>query len=292
MRKFSERPSGSNLVYQETFLRSFFSLMFKLVLSVILSVLLPVAGLLVTIAVIILGPFIVLGIAFSNGIKDGLLMVLLYLLAIPGIPIAACLIPFLLIYMLFTGEMDRQISKMLYSSGNDNFQSFEFWENATPEVIYHSCIEKEDLEKRDSSGETLLNKAIHWNKNVSTIESLVRLNVDLETRGAYGTTPLGVAAHCSTPEIIEMLLKYGAQLEAKNDQGFTPLILAAGGNCLKAVEVFINYGANVNSKTKKGVTALMHASGFNEDICCIIELPGIAKSVSSKLQRKFPGFAS
>ncbi len=27
-------------------------------------------------------------------------------------------------------------------------------------------------------------------------------------------------------------------------------------------------------------------------ICCIIELPGIAKSVSSKLQRKFPGFAS
>ena len=128
------------------------------------------------------------------------------------------------------------------------------------------------IHTRNSSGMTLLHKAIFWGKMeaVEAIALLLDRGADIESKALNGWTPLHYAAYWNKVEAMALLLDRGAHIESKDDNGWTPLYLAAECCHVAIVALLLDRGANIESIYNCAVNKLN--SAFNKSGQEIIDL--------------------
>jgi uncharacterized protein len=110
-------------------------------------------------------------------------------------------------------------------------------------------------------GTTALHWAAHWNDS-ETVGLLLKAGADAKAANHYGATPLSEAAALGNATIVEQLLKAGADPNTRTTaDGETVLMTSARAGSLDAVKALLNHGADVNAKEAyRGQTALMWAA--------------------------------
>ncbi|RHZ63468.1 uncharacterized protein CDV56_109136 [Aspergillus thermomutatus] len=82
----------------------------------------------------------------------------------------------------------------------------------------------------------------------------------LDTRDAFGRTPLSFAAEKGHSKIVGMLLEKGAHVEGQDSNGRTPLTWAARGGHIEVVEQLLAKGAYIHSQDRAGRSPLSWAA--------------------------------
>jgi uncharacterized protein len=110
-------------------------------------------------------------------------------------------------------------------------------------------------------GTTALHWAAHWN-DAEALSLLLQAGADAKAVNHYGATPLSEAAALGNADIIEQLLKAGADPNTRTTaDGETVLMTSARAGNLAAVKALIAHGSDVNVKEAyRGQTALMWAA--------------------------------
>lgn len=67
---------------------------------------------------------------------------------------------------------------------------------------------------------------------LTSVATLLRHGVGIESRGMYGETPLMVAAANYRPAVVECLLAHGADIHARDDNGCSALLYAANSETI------------------------------------------------------------
>lgn len=97
------------------------------------------------------------------------------------------------------------------------------------------------------------------NRDRRAVQSLLKMQVDVNTPQADGATALHWAAHRDDRDIADLLIRAGANVNAVNDLGATPLLLACENANPGLVQLLIDAGAKPNVALSTGKTALMTA---------------------------------
>ena len=105
-------------------------------------------------------------------------------------------------------------------------------------------------------------KAIHQN---------IKDGVDLDTKDAYGSTALIIAATFDKTDVAKALIVAGADVNITNNEGGTALHVAAFLCREEIVEVLLNNGADKSLKNNYGSTALESISMPFENVKPIYE---------------------
>ena len=102
-------------------------------------------------------------------------------------------------------------------------------------------------------------KEIRKNK-VDKVKEYIDNGLDLNSKGAYGKTPLYWASFGGHKDIVELLLSNGADPDIKDEYDITPLYLASRNGRKDIVELLLKHGADLNIKDEYGITPLHLAS--------------------------------
>ncbi|MBX2824039.1 MAG: ankyrin repeat domain-containing protein [Gammaproteobacteria bacterium] len=94
---------------------------------------------------------------------------------------------------------------------------------------------------------------------LKTISVLINAGAELNTRDAYGRTPLATAIAYGQPVVAKYLLGAGADVNMRTENGSTPLIEAAKKGNVYLVDDLLSKGADVHASDSLGRTAL-HAA--------------------------------
>ena len=99
--------------------------------------------------------------------------------------------------------------------------------------------------------------------NLAHVKALLKDHPGLvSTRGAFGMTPLHMAAAMGRSDITALLLKDKANVNAKDTvEGLTPLHYAAQQGHAEIAKLLLANKANVNAKEIQGMTPLHYAAG-------------------------------
>ena len=97
-------------------------------------------------------------------------------------------------------------------------------------------------------------------KDMASVQRLLREKADINTPSADGTTALHWAAQLSDLEMAGLLLQAGANAKAANRYGVTPLAPACTNGDAAMIELLLKAGADPNTATLGGETALMTAA--------------------------------
>lgn len=118
------------------------------------------------------------------------------------------------------------------------------------------------INKKDKYGYPPLIHAI-CSSNLTSIETLLLYDADVNLAGQYKITPL-MQAIDYYPRCIPLLLQYGAKLNVRDNTGGTPLIHAIYQGNTNLVKQLLEAGAKVNmpkkNSSKNTMTPLMIAS--------------------------------
>ena len=157
-------------------------------------------------------------------------------------------------------------------------------------VLY--CLEhfKNDVNKKDSQGNTALHSAAKMYHNEYLILSLLKnANVDVNTENLDKNTPFHF--FCSSfrnpncEEAFNMFMKRSVDVNVKNKTGETPLHRAIQNPSIRMllVELLLKNGADVNHKTNQGHTALHWAVFMKRiDLLSILLLYGADINIPNK----------
>eukprot|EP01031_Cornospumella_fuschlensis_P028574 gene28574-34495_t len=100
--------------------------------------------------------------------------------------------------------------------------------------------------------ETLLTYCIRFQHTPTTVQRLLHCGADPNIQSRRGITPISVAAHKGSVEIVQMLIDKGATVNAVNTSGSTALIQAAHFGHLPVVELLLIHEANADFCNSKG----------------------------------------
>lgn len=102
--------------------------------------------------------------------------------------------------------------------------------------------------------------------NINAIKLHINNGTELNTRDAYGSTPLNVAITFGKTDIANMLINAGADINATNADGSTPLHTASFFCRTEIVEALLKNGVDKTIKNQYGSTALESVSVNFEDV--------------------------
>ena len=101
-----------------------------------------------------------------------------------------------------------------------------------------------------------------WLGDLRTLQEYIDRGLDLNSRCAKGSTPLGLAAGYGRVPAVQLLITANADLDAACDNsGETPIIRAARFGRTACVEFLLTAGALLERPDCNGWTALHHAAG-------------------------------
>lgn len=116
-----------------------------------------------------------------------------------------------------------------------------------------------DVNTRDAWGRTPLIVAIQQNR-MPVVELLVQRGADVAATDAWGRTPLLVATQLKNSAAIRLLIERKADVDVANRNDITPLIAAAQTGNGDAVALLIQAKAALDRQDNLGWTALMWAA--------------------------------
>lgn len=96
---------------------------------------------------------------------------------------------------------------------------------------------------------------------------LLSKNVDINTIGIYGTTPLHAAVMEGHSWLAYLLLRDGAYVDSTLIDGSTPLFMAVANNDCKIIKLLLSYGARIDIQNNDKLTCLDICN--NKKIRCI-----------------------
>lgn len=92
--------------------------------------------------------------------------------------------------------------------------------------------------------------------NHRAVKSLIDVpGVDINASDTAGWTPLHVAAHQGSSEVVRLLLKAGCDVNRSTSTGYTSLHLAVKEGHIEIIGFLINYKADVNATATSGMRA-------------------------------------
>jgi len=109
-------------------------------------------------------------------------------------------------------------------------------------------------------------------RDLSKIEKLIELGVDVNLSTDRGKTALMLAAQEGSIHLVRGLLKAGADMNHTTQSGGTALMYSVLSGDLRPVEVLLSDGAAVNARAKFGWTAIMIAAvkGYTDTVKLLI----------------------
>ena len=120
-----------------------------------------------------------------------------------------------------------------------------------------------DVNIPDVDGMTPLHWAAHWGE-LETVKLLLAAGANAKAANRYGVTPLHDASLLANVPMMEALLKAGANPNAPYGSGETPLMMAARSGHVDAVKLLVDQGAEVNAAEEyRGETPIMFAAEEN-----------------------------
>jgi ankyrin repeat protein len=97
-----------------------------------------------------------------------------------------------------------------------------------------------------------------------TVNFLLDLGIDVNSRTKEGKTLLQAAAYDGYPAVAKTLIERGADVNARDKDGATALWWTAGVGRREAAALLIDKGADVNAKANDGTTPLARAKSNND----------------------------
>ena len=111
----------------------------------------------------------------------------------------------------------------------------------------------------------------------------------VDTRDAYGQTPLMYAAGSNTRAVVTALLAAGADVNAASDAGWTPLMYAARNtNAPEVVQTLLAAGADAAVRNESGQGARDIALAYNNSAAATIPAPSLSATATSSAQDARP----
>jgi len=107
--------------------------------------------------------------------------------------------------------------------------------------------------------------------NKNALQEHIDFGSDLNTKDAYGSTPLNIATTFGKTDLAIMIIDAGADINAKNADGGTALHTAAFFCRTEIVETLLKAKADQNIKNQYGSTPLESVSANWEDVKPIYE---------------------
>ncbi len=92
--------------------------------------------------------------------------------------------------------------------------------------------------------------------NITAVKQHIAAGTNLNTKDAYGSTPLIISATFGKTDIATALIEAGADLTITNNEGATPLHVAALFCRTEIVKALLDKGADKSATNNHGATAL------------------------------------
>lgn len=118
---------------------------------------------------------------------------------------------------------------------------------------------KNQINRRDDDGWTLLTWAIYSGNTDEIITALIKNGADIDAATKSGNTPLILAITGNRSDIVELLITLGADPNTGTINDMSPLHLAISGGNTKLIKELLAAGADANRQNKKGVSSLAQA---------------------------------
>jgi ankyrin repeat protein len=127
-------------------------------------------------------------------------------------------------------------------------------------LVHHGA----DIEARDSAlWRTPLIIAGHMGSE-QIVDFLLGVGADVHAEDDFGNTVMFVVAESGSAKLIELLIAHGCDPEHRNDLGWTPIISASANGNLEAVSELAKQGASLEARAALGWTALIVAAQNDE----------------------------
>ena len=98
--------------------------------------------------------------------------------------------------------------------------------------------------------------------DLRSTELLIEAGSNVNSVSAFGTSPVIMAVHGGSAELINYLIEHGANIES-NESGHTALHAAVLRGNLKAVDVLIKHGANLEALLEKPTPVRRQSTDYN-----------------------------
>jgi ankyrin repeat protein len=115
---------------------------------------------------------------------------------------------------------------------------------------------KADTEIADRYGDTPLMNAMRDAVNLDAARLLIENDANVNARGADGRTLLMNAAQLGRTDQMELLISNGAKVNIATENGTTALMLSVLNEKTKATNMLLKNGADIEAKNKDGLDAL------------------------------------
>ena len=160
-------------------------------------------------------------------------------------------------------------------SFDPDFKLVEFALNRSVEEVLSYSVEQP------------LHEAAGGGANLTIIQALIENGYDINEKGAFGWTPIMIAAANGHTEIVKYLLEHGADPDIANLHKRTPLTFAARYGNIQIADLLLDYGANIDCKCSNGCTPLaMAVEHGNEEMVNFLLSNGASTEVKNRRGKK------
>lgn len=132
-------------------------------------------------------------------------------------------------------------------------------------TIFSKKYIKDNINYIDTEGNTLLHRAV-INKDIGSVEKLLKEDLNINHRNNRGQTPLHLATINNSLNIVELLINHNAKITLFDIYGYSALYYANYLKFFKIANYLEHYGASVEIKRVSKKTKLDNfISNFNNE---------------------------
>ncbi len=146
------------------------------------------------------------------------------------------------------------------SNGNTPLHMAAAWD--FPEITSYLINQGADTNQHNREGLTPLHSAVK-NNSIKVCQILTNNGAEIDSRDSYGNTPLHTAINWEASQTAKFLLLRGADVRLRNLSGNTPLHTAVLQRDEESVKMLAEFGAMLEARDNMGMTPLILAARRN-----------------------------